>query len=485
MEEVKSFNDWVNNKTSKVEEVALSGDDADKYAKDKQLDIKKQSSKPSSELASGGPIESEMIDLIADLEAATGFELKITSGNDEFHHGIQTYKSIHTTGKAIDVTSDSFSSLGNRKKMEEAILDLMMSKKHMPAGFRLGCINEYDKATSKSTGGHFHLSQVKDKSDKDHSECTLPLIGIKSYSKIRNILKSGSKPDFSKDTKSPTSIISKISSIIAPKRRYYKVYDKAGRTFMIAKYIKETDSFKLYNKTKDIIGEIVKDGDRIIKITGGVRTDITSEEYGDDFKRLFTMAAQGEGGSTSSNVRKTDITLDTGSNVNISNKSNIKLSPGDFIKTYGPTIIEATKDTPLFPSVKLAQAALETGWGEHVIGDANNMFGIKATGSTNKYWDGSKVAATTDEVYNGERGQYQKEFRKYDSLRDSILDHSNLLLTSDRYAQVRDAKTPEEQAEALQRAGYATAPNYANQLISIINSNGFKSLDQQAGKNIA
>ena len=131
-----------------------------------------------------------------------------------------------------------------------------------------------------------------------------------------------------------------------------------------------------------------------------------------------------------------------------------KLTPSNFKNTYGQNMVNATKGTPLFPSVKLAQAALETGWGKHTIGDANNMFGIKAYGSPNEYWDGSYVSAE-----------------------DSILDHSRLLMTSGRYQPVRDAKTADEQAKALKEAGYATGSEYANKLILIMNKYGFKELD--------
>ena len=154
-----------------------------------------------------------------------------------------------------------------------------------------------------------------------------------------------------------------------------------------------------------------------------------------------------------------------------------KLTPSNFKNTYGQNMVNATKGTPLFPSVKLAQAALETGWGKHTIGDANNMFGIKAYGSPNEYWDGSYVSADSPEEYDGKRDIHNSKFRKYKSLEDSILDHSRLLMTSGRYQPVRDAKTADEQAKALKEAGYATGSEYANKLILIMNKYGFKELD--------
>ncbi|MDR3047611.1 MAG: glucosaminidase domain-containing protein [Bacteroidales bacterium] len=149
----------------------------------------------------------------------------------------------------------------------------------------------------------------------------------------------------------------------------------------------------------------------------------------------------------------------------------------EFIKTYSEDVILATNYTPLFPSVMMAQAALETGWGNSTIGVAKNMFGMKAAGTTNQYWKGGYILAKTIEEINGVNQTIQAKFRTYLSYQDSIKDHNNLLMTLARYKPVRDAKTPEEQALALQSSGYATDTGYANKLINIINSNNLKSLD--------
>jgi|TARA_B100000035_G_scaffold71079_1_gene58450 hypothetical protein len=165
---------------------------------------------------------------------------------------------------------------------------------------------------------------------------------------------------------------------------------------------------------------------------------------------------------------------------NQTNKSGLplgeKLNPNEFKRVYGPIMKEAVKGTPIFASVKLAQMALETGWGKSTIANANNLFGIKGSGSS-PYWDGTVQKAETEEVYDGKRGTYNLGFRKYKSPYDSIKDHNHLLMTKSRYKPVREAKTPEDQAYALQEAGYATGEKYAETLISIINDYGFKDLD--------
>ncbi len=155
------------------------------------------------------------------------------------------------------------------------------------------------------------------------------------------------------------------------------------------------------------------------------------------------------------------------------------MTPQEFFKKYSTEFIIATNGTPLLPSVKAAQAALESGYGKSTIGPANNLFGIKATGQISPYWDGSTYRASTGEYLNGKNVTITDGFRVYKTLSDSIRDHSHLLMTLQRYQPVRSAITPEDQAYALQSAGYATDPTYASKLISIINKYNLKELDKK------
>ena len=151
----------------------------------------------------------------------------------------------------------------------------------------------------------------------------------------------------------------------------------------------------------------------------------------------------------------------------------------EFIKTYSQAIIDACKGTTLFPSVKMAQAALETGWGAKVMGEAHNMFGIKAAGPHSPYWKGDFVTSNTTEYENGAYVPHQLKFRKYASLADSIRDHTYFLQQNHIYDAVFLAKTPIDQAKALLAAGYATDYLYANKLITIINTNNLNKLDKK------
>lgn len=155
------------------------------------------------------------------------------------------------------------------------------------------------------------------------------------------------------------------------------------------------------------------------------------------------------------------------------------MKPSEFLAKYAQAFVIACQDNAIFPSVKLAQAALETGWGKSVVG--NNMFGIKAAGGTSPYWHGATVTAGTSEYENGAYVGTNSRFRKYATVSDSIRDHTWFLEHNSRYANagVFTAATPEEQARALQKSGYATDPSYANKLISIINSYNLKQYDKK------
>lgn len=153
------------------------------------------------------------------------------------------------------------------------------------------------------------------------------------------------------------------------------------------------------------------------------------------------------------------------------------MTPTEFINKFGNAFAVACLGTGLFPSVKLAQAALESGWGSKIAG--NNLFGIKASGKTTPYWNGDYVTSRTSEYQNGGFVNQNSRFRKYLTVGDSVKDHTYFLQQYSRYANVFTAKTPEEQANALQAAGYATDPNYAGKLISIINTYNFKQFDEK------
>lgn len=152
-----------------------------------------------------------------------------------------------------------------------------------------------------------------------------------------------------------------------------------------------------------------------------------------------------------------------------------------FIYQNSGAVIQSVRGSGFFPSVKMAQMIIESSGkdekGVFTIGrglavrKANNYFGIKA--DTN--WKGKKVALNTPK--DGKPVSY---FRVYPTVQDSLNDHTAFLLKNPRYTKhgVFQAKSPQEQALALQKAGYSESPTYANALLKIIKAYGLERLDK-------
>ncbi|WP_417780319.1 flagellar assembly peptidoglycan hydrolase FlgJ [Stutzerimonas xanthomarina] len=146
-------------------------------------------------------------------------------------------------------------------------------------------------------------------------------------------------------------------------------------------------------------------------------------------------------------------------------------SPAEFIATMLPMAEKAAKRLGVEPRFLVAQAALETGWGKSIIKqkdgtNSHNLFGIKATG-----WDGASAKVTTTEYVNGKATKEVAGFRAYNSFEQSFNDYVRLLENNDRYKpalQVASASGNSERfVNELQRAGYATDPQYARKINQI------------------
>jgi flagellar protein FlgJ len=144
-------------------------------------------------------------------------------------------------------------------------------------------------------------------------------------------------------------------------------------------------------------------------------------------------------------------------------------SPEAFVKSLWPHAKKVAQELGVSAKALVAQAALETGWGKRLVGGngnvSHNLFGIKAGGS----WSGGKVASATHEFVDGVRQSARASFRAYASPADSFADYARLLGGS-RYAQARGTGEDAHRfASALQHAGYATDPSYANKITAIAN----------------
>jgi flagellar protein FlgJ len=150
----------------------------------------------------------------------------------------------------------------------------------------------------------------------------------------------------------------------------------------------------------------------------------------------------------------------------------------EFIQDIWPLAERAAADLDIDPRTLVAQAALETGWGQRLIRDGtgisgNNLFGIKA----DSRWDGERVTVNTLEYDKGQPTRVRDEFRAYPGLREGFEDYVNFLKGNARYDSVtRGGLTPEEYAGSLQDAGYATDPDYAEKIKGIVNSSRLNDL---------
>jgi flagellar protein FlgJ len=150
-------------------------------------------------------------------------------------------------------------------------------------------------------------------------------------------------------------------------------------------------------------------------------------------------------------------------------------TPTDFINTMWQFAKKAAEKINLDPTVMVAQAALETGWGKHIINQpngtsSNNLFNIKA----DKSWQGDSVKKSTLEFEDGVAVKKNAAFRAYQTIEDSFNDFTDFLRTGQRYQESLSKSSDREQfLHSLQKAGYATDPNYAEKIIGILKSDRF------------
>jgi peptidoglycan hydrolase FlgJ len=156
-------------------------------------------------------------------------------------------------------------------------------------------------------------------------------------------------------------------------------------------------------------------------------------------------------------------------------------SAEDFIRQLRPYAEQAAKELGVEPRVLLAQAALETGWGRSLIKNSNgsnsfNLFNIKA----DKSWQGKQAQVSTLEFEQGIAKKVNAGFRSYASFQESFQDYVGFIKTNPRYGDaLKQAGNGERYLHELQRAGYATDPNYANKIMGIYHSNAMTGFEPE------
>lgn len=143
-------------------------------------------------------------------------------------------------------------------------------------------------------------------------------------------------------------------------------------------------------------------------------------------------------------------------------------SAEEFVAALYPHAEKVGAELGVDPRAIVAQAALETGWGKHMIEGSNgrnsfNFFGIKA----DQRWQGDSVTVTTHEVRNGVTLKEKAAFRAYDSLDEGLRDYASFLQSSRYQNAIGQGLDADQYGFALQKAGYATDPRYGEKIRQI------------------
>lgn len=172
-----------------------------------------------------------------------------------------------------------------------------------------------------------------------------------------------------------------------------------------------------------------------------------------------------------------------GSSIDTANNANQRFdSPQAFVQALYPSAEQAAKQLGVTPEILLAQAALETGWGQHMPSDSQgkhgfNLFGIKA----DERWNGASTKVETLEYFGDKPLKVNAAFRSYDSFDQSFNDYVNFVSSQPRYQDaLQNTGDSSEYIQALHQAGYATDPRYAEKIQQILNRNEFKQTHTQA-----
>lgn len=197
----------------------------------------------------------------------------------------------------------------------------------------------------------------------------------------------------------------------------------------------------------------------------------------DDLRALKTLnmpmsAHQHDGSSHNINAIKTSFTpidvSQTETSVNFSSPNFNE--PQDFVSALIEPAKSVQEKIGVPFQVIIAQAALETGWGQKIIKDqngssSNNLFNIKA----DNRWDGASIQKESLEFEQGAMVKRSSPFRAYQSLKESVNDYVSFITDNERYQEaLQNPSDVEHFVHSLQKAGYATDPQYANKIMATL-----------------
>jgi flagellar protein FlgJ len=155
-----------------------------------------------------------------------------------------------------------------------------------------------------------------------------------------------------------------------------------------------------------------------------------------------------------------------------------------FIDELAPVAATAASDLGVAPRALMAQAALESGWGKHVIrmpdgSSSHNYFGIKAS----RGWSGQTVKVPTTEFIGGRAVTVNASFRAYPDAKSAFRDYVDFIGNNPRYQKALEhGANAGQYARQLEAAGYATDPNYANKIMAILAGDGLDGANPNAAQ---
>jgi len=139
---------------------------------------------------------------------------------------------------------------------------------------------------------------------------------------------------------------------------------------------------------------------------------------------------------------------------------NVEQYKKDFVLIIFPLLFDYENKTGIPLEIMFGQICIESSYGKDPIAiNANNYFGYKGKGPAGSY------ASKTKEVINGQHVEIIDDFRKYNSMSESIDDYIDLLLRN--YKQYSGGGSPKDWANALDKGGYATAPDYGSSVLNV------------------
>lgn len=155
-----------------------------------------------------------------------------------------------------------------------------------------------------------------------------------------------------------------------------------------------------------------------------------------------------------------------------------EMQKNQFIERLAPYAKQLHQKYGVLPSITLGQAILESDWGRSELASKyNNLFGIKAYGNQ------PKITLSTKEYVNEQWITIQGDFKVYQSFEESMDDHAQLFIHGvdwdpNKYQPVLQAQNFEQAADALQQAGYATDPTYAEKIKQVIIAHQLQKYDE-------